>query len=160
MSQPVQNFPNVTNVQNFTLEHFFDGLNINRPSKLIAVFAAVLLMSLNSLALVGIIWFERFGSDLKRIFINRIVTSVAWSSMSWYILVQTTDMFLYFYRPLPELICFTNLVVRNTIIVQTILFFDSIVVVRYVAIFWMKDPENFKDDFWFRFVNCWIVSYR
>jgi hypothetical protein len=117
-------------------------------------------MSLNSLAFVGIIWFERFGSDLKRIFINRIVTSVAWSSMSWYILVQTTDMCLYFYRPLPELICFTNLVVRNTIIVQTILFFDSIVVVRYVAIFWMKDPENFKDDFWFRFVNCWIVSYR
>ncbi len=98
MSQPVQNFPNVTNVQNFTNEHFFDGLNINRPSKLIAVFAAVLLMSLNSLAFVGIIWFERFGSDLKRIFIDRIVTSVAWSSMSWYILVLTTDMFLYFYQ--------------------------------------------------------------
>jgi hypothetical protein len=70
--------------QNITNEHFFDGLNINRPSKFIGAFTALLLMALNTLAFLGIIWFEKFGSDLKRIFINRIVTSVAWSAIAWY----------------------------------------------------------------------------
>jgi hypothetical protein len=77
-----------------------------------------------------------------------------------YTLIQTSDIVLYFYRPLPEFICFANLVLRNALMVQVILFFDSIVAVRYIAIFWMKDPENFKDDFWFRFSNFWVVIYR
>jgi hypothetical protein len=77
-----------------------------------------------------------------------------------YTLIQTSDIVLYFYRPLPEFTCFANLVLRNAFMVQAILFLDSIVVARYIAIFWMKDPENFKDDFWFRFVNYWVVIYR
>jgi hypothetical protein len=37
------------------------------------------------------------------------------------------------------------------------IFLDAIIIVRYLLIFWIKNPENFKDDFWSHFVNIWTV---
>ena len=52
-------------------ENFFKGLILNRPSKIAALIFSIIISLCTSLALFGIIWFERFGSDLKRMFINR-----------------------------------------------------------------------------------------
>ena len=140
--------------------HYFGALNESRPSKIIGSILALFLLSINILAFWGIIWFERFGSDLKRIFINQIVVSISWSSIAWLSMIQTSDILLYFYRPLPDLYCMFNLVLRNALMIQAILFFDIIIIVRYIFIFWMKDPVNFSDDFWFCFVNLWVLIFR
>ena len=52
-------------------ENFFKGLIQNRPSKIVALIFSIIISLCTSLSLFGIIWFERFGSDLKRMFINR-----------------------------------------------------------------------------------------
>ena len=140
--------------------HFFASLSDHRPSKIVGAILAPLLLSVNVLAFWGIIWFERFGSDLKRLFINQIVVSVAWSSIAWLVLIQTSDVLLYLYRPLPDLYCLFNIILRNALMIQVILFFDVIIVVRYIFIFWLTDPENFQDDFWYRYVNLWVVLFR
>jgi len=41
---------------------------------------------------------------------------------------------------------------------QAILFYDGIVVVRYIFIFWLKNPMAVNDDFWSRFLNAWILG--
>ena len=140
--------------------HYFGALNESRPSKIIWSILALFLLNINILAFWGIIWFERFGSDLKRIFINQIVVSISWSSIAWLSMIQTSDILLYFYRPLPDLYCLFNLVLRNALMIQAILFFDAIIIVRYIFIFWMKDPANFAEDFWYCFVNLWVVTCR
>ena len=140
--------------------HYFGALNETRASKIIGILLAVLLMIINIFAFWGIIWYERFGSDLRRIFINQIVISVIWCSIAWLTLVQTSDILLYFFRPLPDLYCLFNLVLRNALMIQAILFFDAIIIVRYIFIFWMKDPANFAEDFWYCFVNIWVVTCR
>jgi hypothetical protein len=42
---------------------------------------------------------------------------------------------------------------------QILLFFDAANIVRYLFIFRLKDPFNFQDDFWYLFVNLWVVSF-
>jgi hypothetical protein len=86
--------------------------------------------------------------------------SVAWTSIAWYLLIQTSDILLYFYRPLPDFHCLLNLVLRNAFMIQAILFFDAIILVRYIFIFWLTNPQSFCDDFWYRFINIWVVSFR
>jgi hypothetical protein len=144
-----------------TVSHdFFQGLFENRHSKIAGVTLASCLTLITVLATSGIIWFERFGSDLRRIFINRMVSSVCWSILAWFLFIQIPDLTMYFYRPFPEAFCFVHLILRNIIVSQILLFFDVIIVVRYILIFWLKNPLSFHDDFWFRFVNIWVVLYR
>ena len=87
---------------NLTLNSFGidDGLVI-----FIGIPFGLLLGLLNVLGSAGIIWHEKFGSDYKRIFLNKIVASLNWVSIAWFMLIQPTDMLLYFYKPLPGWYC-------------------------------------------------------
>jgi hypothetical protein len=31
--------------------------------------------------------------------------------------------------------------------------------VKYIFIFWLKDPFNFQDDFWYLFANLWVIIF-
>jgi len=107
----------------------------------------------------SIIWFERFGSDLKRMFVNRIVSSVCWSIITWIIFVQIPEMIRYFSEPFSTKFCFVHLLLKNTLITQVIIFFDAVNIVRYLLIFWLKDPFQFQDDFWYLFANIWVITF-
>jgi hypothetical protein len=141
-------------------QYYFKGLDEFRLSKILWIVTSINLSLMSILTSVGIIWFERFGSDRKRICINRIISSVSWATLAWYILVQPADIFLYFYRPLPEWYCFGKLILQNALVLQYVLFYISIIVIRYCLIFCLKNPENFQDDFWYCFLNIWIVTFR
>ena len=49
---------------------------------------------------------------------------------------------------------------RNALAIKVILHLDSIVIIRYIFIFLLKNPMNFKDDFWCLFINLWVVVAR
>jgi hypothetical protein len=49
---------------------------------------------------------------------------------------------------------------RGLVYMQAILFLDVIVIARYIFIIWMKNPLSFQDDFWYLFVNLWVVFFR
>ena len=99
-------------------EFYFEGLDRTRPSKILFISLSIVLTVLSILASYGIIWFERFGSDQKRIFSNQVIALVSWSTIAWYILVQPVDIFLYFYRPLPEAFCLFQLLLKNALVFQ------------------------------------------
>ena len=120
----------------------------------------LLLGFLNVLGSAGIIWHEKFGSDNKRIFLNKIVASLNWVSIAWFLLIQPTDMLLYFYKPLPDWYCNIIYILRNSLILLSVIYTDLILIVKYIFIFWMKNPANFQDDFWSFIVNVWVVMYR
>ena len=122
----------------------------------IGIPVCVLLGILNVFGSMGIIWYEKYGSDLKRIFLNKIVASLNWISIAWFLLVQPSDILLYIYKPLPHLYCNFNFILRNTLIMLYMFYLDISLLVRYVFIFWMKNPENFKDDFWAVFLNICV----
>jgi hypothetical protein len=139
---------------------FFHGLLENRTSKVLGLFISVLLSILVSASASGVIWYERFGSDLQRIFTNKMVSSVCWSILSFYGFTQLPELVFYLLPGFSESFCFLYLILRNSVVIQITLFLDVIVIVRYAQVFWLKNPLGFKDDFWSFLMNIWIVMFR
>ena len=73
---------------NGTADDYFGGLFENRISKILitafSFFGTLILMG----AISGIIWFERFGSNLKRTFLNKMVSALCWTCFEWFFIVQ------------------------------------------------------------------------
>ena len=141
-------------------EIFFKELDAPRLSKHILIAISVILSGLCIFGYLGIIWFERFGSDLKRICINKILSSLCWTVIFWFIFVHPLNFFLYSYRPVPDFFCFYLLFLNQTLVTECILLFDGIIIVRFVLIFYLKNPQNFHDDFWYCFINIVTVISR
>ncbi len=109
--------------------------------------------------LVPMIWFDWYESDMKRIFIHRLVSSLAFTAMCQLILVQIPELLRFVTGPLPNWICFWHYVLKSTIAMQEIMYFDIIAVLRYLFIFSIKNPGTFQDEFWNSFINIVVVSF-
>ena len=111
---------------------FYEGLVENRPIKICGIIFVIVVTLINIPAALGIIWFEHFGSDLKRMFINRTVSSTCWNTIAWMVIIQIPDTLRYVAGPFNKTFCFLHLVIRNMLILQAILFFDAINIMRYM----------------------------
>ena len=138
---------------------FYEGLVENRPIKICGIIFVLVVTLINIPAALGIIWFEHFGSDLRRMFINRTVSSTCWNTIAWMVIIQIPDTLRYVAGPFNKSFCFLHLVIRNMLILQAILFFDAINIMRYILKYWLKNPFYFQDEFWYTFINIWIVSF-
>jgi len=82
-------------------------------------FAAIILTILFAIYLVpsgyGMIWYERYGSDKKRILINRFFSSVCWTGIELFTLVIPLDIARYIFGPLPPPICLFQLIHKVSI---------------------------------------------
>jgi hypothetical protein len=81
--------PNMTSGMNGTCtDDFFCVLLENHPTKIVSLtFAYIFLLTLPP-CLWSIIWFERFGSDSKRTFVNKILSSLCWCAIEWGVFVH------------------------------------------------------------------------
>jgi hypothetical protein len=124
----------------------------------VIVISAVLVL-VCAAAFVAIIWFERNATELKRVFINRMVSSASYSILAWLALVQVPEVLKPALGPWPVSVCGLHLLLRNAILVQVVLFYDALVAVRYLSIFVMADPLSFDNDFWTAFANAFVVVF-
>ena len=91
---------------------------------------------------------------------SRAVSSVCWTILVIFTTISVSDIFFYFDIQFPKFYCYTYLMLRNALAIQVILHLDSIVIIRYIFIFLLKNPMNFQDDFWCLFINLWVVVVR
>ena len=122
----------------------------------LAVVSVVLILACCTAA-VGIIWYEKYGVNSKRIFVNKATSTISFLMLIGYLTAEPLDVVLIFVQGLPEQICITLLWWKMVLVNQIGLVLNAIVVVRYFLIFWSKNPANFKDDFWSFFVNAWTT---
>jgi len=134
--------------------------NLSSKGWMIAgVTSSLVMIPVQLFAFFGLIWYEHNASDLTRVFINRMVTSVSWSAMAWIVLVQTPEMLRHIFGPFPVLLCRVQFVAKNATLIQIVLFYDAMVVVRYLSIFVLKNPLEFQNEFWTFFVNVAVVFF-
>lgn len=129
---------------------FFKGLSV--------LYCSLIILILTPL-LGGIIWFEKFGSDRKRTLINMIVSSICWTAIQCGVTVQLLDIVRHLVGPLPHPICMAQAIFRSSITSDFLLYYDAIIIVRFIYIFILKNPAAFQDEFWIRFLNIGIKSY-
>jgi hypothetical protein len=139
-------------------EKYFCGTFENNEFKIISIVFASLFTPACVILLYGIIWFEKFGTDCKRTLTNKLLSSICWT-LIYGLVVCSLDIIRYVIGPLPRQMCFITVIVKNAIKTQIVLFYDAILVTRYVFIFWIKNPGGVDDDFWCRFLSIWIVGF-
>jgi hypothetical protein len=137
----------------------FDSLD----SKNLQKTGLVILSVISSLILIpgafSLIWYEKFGSDKRRTLINKLVSALCWNGMILCSTCQLAYAFRFYLGPLPPLACFWLFVIRKTIIINLILLVNAMTLIRYVFIFWLKNPAAFHDEFWFVYVNLWTAGF-
>jgi hypothetical protein len=144
---------------NDSLNDFFAEAFANGPLKYFSIAATILFLIFLIPSGYGIIWYEHYGADSKRILINRCVASVCWTGIEFYVIVLPIDIIRYIFGPLPEGVCLFQLLLKNVINVQTVLFCDAVSMARYLFIFYIKNPYKFQDEFWHTLINIWVVSF-
>ena len=138
---------------------FFSGLFEKHPAIIIGVIFTIMSSLFNIPLLLSVIWHEKFGTDKKRTVLNKLVASVCWSAIFSGLFGQLPEIIRYCFGPLPTTICYMHFVFKNIFAVQMILLYDAITIMRYLFIFWLKNPFCFCDDFWTTYLNIWILSF-
>jgi len=136
----------------------FDGVMETKPSKVFSLTFSCLTIPINIGLLYGIVWFEKYGTDNKRTLINKLVASLCWNLIYLYTLCQPIEIVSYVIGKLPQSVCFANVVLKNASKTQSLLLFDSSVLVQYLLIFWIKNPAAVNDEFWSLFISMWIAG--
>ena len=147
-----------TSMDNHANEFFSEVYKI-RPSIIIGVIITSVSICILIPVLYSIIWYEKFGSDKKRTVLNKLAGSVCWCTILVHVLVQIPELIRFCFGPFPTFICYLQLVFKNTLATQLMLIFDTISILKYIFIFWLKNPYNFCDDFWTVFLNLWMFAF-
>lgn len=116
-------------------------------------------LSVTLILLCGILWFERFGSDAKRTIFNKLVSLMSWNAIFWIVAAQMPDLKRHIFGPMSKPYCHIHQFIKNSLSIHLNLVVTSIVVIRHLFIFKLKNPYRFCDDFWTRFINIWIVAF-
>lgn len=137
--------------------------NINGSSNsellMVGVAASLVAMPIHLTAFVLIICYEMSCSDLRRVFTNRMVTSASCSSIAWLVFGHIPEVIRLAVGSFPATICKIHFVLKSAALLQVVLFYDAMVLVRYLLIFVLKNPFGFQNEFWTYFVNVSVVAF-
>ena len=136
-------------------ENDFHGLYEPNLNKTLFMASSALLMIVCLLLCYSIIWYEKYGLDAKRTLINQLYSLQWWTGIEFILMVTLPEWFRFISGPLPELPCLMHLFVAYSIFGKFLILQTGLIVIRYIWIFWLKNPLAFKDDFWCCFINIW-----
>jgi hypothetical protein len=128
-------------------------------SKILVIFASFVVNLMSGVFMYFIIWYERFGSDSKRIMTNKFVSMICWYAIIGLQLAFWSDTYFFLFAPMSTFSCQTIAFVRMTIASNILTFLNFIVISKYIFIFWMKNPGSVQDDFWHVFISLWTFCF-
>ena len=137
----------------------FAGLDSDNNYKSIFVTVSIILIILTTPAFYTIIGYEQFGSDKKRTLMNKLVSSICWNGIVFNLTAQSLYVLRFAFGPLPSFLCSVIFVVKKTIIINDAMLLNSIALIRYIYIFWLKNPGACREDFWYIFINFWTLGF-
>lgn len=105
---------------------------------------AILLVLFVATSLYSIIWYERYGCDLKRTLGNRLLSLVCWIWIEMFVTSFTFEVFMYLSGHYTTVICSFHIYLKNVYAIQGLLIMDGIIISRYVLIFILKSPGTFQ----------------
>ena len=140
---------------NMSNEPVYCGVFEDRPLKFAGMVISALLVLANMGLLLGMIWYERFGSDNRRTLMNKLFASICWAAIAQN-LHTVLDIFRYLLGPRTPSLCFLQNWLKFSLTSVFLLLYDAIILTKYILVFWLKNPGAVNDDFWCRFINVWV----
>ena len=109
--------------------------------------------------LLGIINYQRFGTDRNRTVLNLLTSTICWVNIWQLYIIRSLEILHFTAGPLPEQVCCFKITVKNFIISTTVLLLDAKAVTRYLFIFWIRNPMSLNDTFWHTIITACIVLF-
>ena len=161
-SNPAMNFTpaNIANQNDSEQqEDFFSGLFENRKSKIVCLLFSSVGSCIVMFLFYCVIWYNHNGYDSKRTTLNRLYCACWCWALMYILTVHQVNIVRYIIGPLPKLVCQANYFAKRCITLGGVLTMGFIMVIRYIFIFWLKNPAAFEDEFWSLFLNVWTILF-
>jgi len=136
---------------------FLSSLYERDWSMALALLAAVLNITLITPLSCIIVWYERFGSDLRRTLLNQLVASLCWNIIFQNLATQPMEVFLTLYGPLDPWFCFIHAVLKFSCFFHWVVIIFFMALVKYLSIFLLQNPMSIKSEFWYLVINLVTV---
>jgi hypothetical protein len=120
----------------------FKNLYENTTTKIIILSVSLLSTILLLVLSYGVIWFERFGTDHRRTLMNKLVSSLSWFLMEWYLAGQIISIIMHCVGPLPSIVCAFQQIQKTSIKYQILICLDAMQITKYIFIFHLKNPSG------------------
>ena len=138
---------------------YFSGLFENRTSKVAFMAIAIILMISSSIMCYSIVWYERYGLDTKQTMLNKLFAVLCWTGIEYTIFASLPDWLRYVIGPYPASFCWLHSIGKYGLIAKGLLLNIALIFTRYAYIFWLKNPQAFKDEFWCCFIKMWTYLF-
>ena len=136
----------------FSCSILFPNAMANSPSKLGAMAFSLCVSILITPILYFVIDCEHDYHN--RTLINQLVSSLYWVGILWNLIMQPLTLLQYMIGPLHfPLLCGLDTVLRNALCMHGLLLLDSIIIVRIIFVYFLKNPTALNDKFWILFIN-------
>jgi hypothetical protein len=91
---------------------------------------------------------------------NQMVSSIMCNALSYNLIMPLLTLIFNVISPINSpVICRMYFIVNNVISYHIIILLDSLVVIKYIFIFHLKNPTAVQDDFWKVWINLWTFVY-
>ena len=141
-------------------ENHFEAVQDNQNfAKLYYIVLSFLVIIFASPLYYGIIWYERFGHDNRQTLVNQLFSFFCMVILVYILVVIPGDICTAFITKIPSCYCDIQNLFKNVSVVVLLLIVDTILVVKFVLIFYLKNPSIAHDDFWNLFVKIWIIAF-
>ena len=128
-------------------------------SKNLVIVASFFVNLISGIFMYSIIWYERFGSDSKRILTNKLVSMIFWYEIFGSQFAFFSDTFIFLFAPMSNYSCLIMAFLRLMLVSNIVTFLNFIVFSKYIFIFWMRNPGSVQDDFWTVFISMWTFVF-
>ena len=128
----------------------------NNPSKIIGLIFAIAVSIVTTPLVYLVILYEKenpYKTLLSQVFCNILTIGIF-----YVILVEIPDYALYIYGPLPECICYVEIMLRGGITIQQLILTNAVIIVRYIFLFHVKNPTATQHDYWTLFLVVWSLA--
>lgn len=132
---------------------YYPALIENNKSRIICLSTCIFTVIIGFPFLWSIIWFEKYGVDKTRTIINMLVSRIALNLMNFLTLDQIPEIVRYIIGPLPDFVCLCQVIFRDSFTLIALPHIDAIVIIRYLFIFWLKNPTAFHHEFWLTLIS-------
>ena len=79
--------------------------------------------------------------------------------MTYLLVMLSGDIVISMFSPLPSWYCHLQIFLKNVALIASLLTTDSIMIIKNLFIFWLKNPASVNDDFWNVFLVQWIIGF-
>ena len=107
----------------------------------------------------GIIWYERIGHGNKQTLMNKLGSFFCMVIIAYIFVVIPGDICIALRSINPPWYCDLQNLLKSVTLAVLLLIFDSILLVKFVLIFYLKNPSITHDGFWNLFVKIWITVF-